>query len=189
MAKRIRRKASAWPVIKLFYLVLVLVVLLSTATYTWFALSRTPKIYDMALYVNSGKGLLLSADKNIPWEEWEMHLDYNDYMSENTVLKPATWSDSEGRFYAADFGADGRIRGISHALTDERNANGTDSNKYYVKFTFYARSDQNVDVSLAQPTEENGKAICLNWFSGQRRVPYSGGKMPQRILISNEEEK
>lgn len=45
------------------------------------------------------------------------------------------------------------------------------------------------DRQVQKPTEENRKAICLNWFSGQRRVPYSGGEMPQRILISNEEEK
>ena len=161
MTKNIKSKnnATGWTLVKLFYLLLVLVVLLSTATYTWFTLSRTPKVHDMALYINSGEGLKLSADSKLPWEEWGMHLDYSEYMPENTILKPATWSDSEGRFYAADFGADGRIRGITHTLTDERNANTTGSNGYYVKFTFYARSDQNVDVSLAEPSEQNGNFV------------------------------
>ena len=159
MVKRRKRILSSWHLVKLFYLVLVFVVLLTTATYTWFSLSKTPKVNDMALYISSAKGVMLSADKTLPWEEWELHLNYSEYMPENTLLKPATWSDSEGVFYAAEFGADGRIRGISHDLTDERNANGTDSEAYYAKFTFYARTDYNMTVFLADPTEQSGNFV------------------------------
>ena len=114
MARRSKSTKSIWTIARMFYMLLVLVVLLSTATYTWFTLSKTPKVHDMALYINSAKGVMLSADNTLPFEEWELHLDYSDYMPDNTILKPVTWSDSEGIFYAADFGADGRIRGISY---------------------------------------------------------------------------
>ena len=185
MAKKSKSKvaASGWTLMKLFYLLVVLVVLLSTATYTWFTISRTPKVHAMTLYINSGEGLMISADRMLPFEEWEMHLDYGDHVPENTILKPATWSDSEGKFYASDFDADGRIRGISHALTDERNANGTDSNSYYVKFTFYARSQQDVDVSLADPGEKNGNFVVgMPEWDDEEIIHNNGGQRAQSAI-------
>ena len=183
MAKKSKVEQSIGAVIKLFYLLLVLVVLLSTATYTWFTLSRTPRVHDLALYINAGEGMLLSADKDVPWEEWSMHLDYSKYMPDNTVLKPVTWVDSEQRFYAADFGADGRIRGITYALNDTVNANGDNPDSYYVKFTFYAKTDNTVDVSLAEPNEQTGNFVVgMPEWSSDEIVHNDGGKGAQSAI-------
>ena len=162
MAKTSKHATSQFTLLKLFYLLLVLVVLLTSATYTWFALSRTPKVHDLTLYINSARGLMLSVDPDAPWEEWQVHINYNDhidYLEYKTELKPATWSDAQQKFYAADFGADGRIRGITRSLSDEANANKKGLNAYYVKFTFYARTDTNIDVSLAEATEQTGNFV------------------------------
>ena len=183
MAKRSKGNFSAGPLVKLFYLLLVLVVLLATATYTWFSLSKAPKVHDMALYISSAKGVMLSADKTLPWEEWELHLDYSEYMPENTILRPATWSDTEGIFYAVDFGVDGRIRGISYDLDDERNANGTDSEAYYVKYTFYARSDYNMTVSLAAPTDQTGNFVVgMPEWDSEEVIHNDGGQGAQSSI-------
>lgn len=183
MIKINKRNASIWPVLKLFYMGLVLVVLLTTATYTWFSLSRTPKVHDMTLYISTDEGLKICADKDAPDEEWTLHLNYNDYIPENTVLKPVTWSDSEGRFYAADFGADGRIRGISHALSDERNSNGDGSVHYYVKFTFFAKTDADAKVSLADPDENTGNYVVgLPLWDGENVIHNNCGREAQKAI-------
>ena len=44
------------------YVVLILLSLFSVATYTWFSISRTPEVNDMALYVNSPTAMQLSVD-------------------------------------------------------------------------------------------------------------------------------
>jgi hypothetical protein len=58
------------------------------------------------------------------------------------LLRPATWSDAKGRFYAATYGADGR-----HLSYKELNDG---QNEYYIKTTYYARSGQSVDVQLKE---------------------------------------
>ena len=57
----------------------------------------------------------------------------------------------------AAYGTDGRVIEAKYTvLTDEKNANRSDGNAYYVKGTFYARSDSEVDVSLGEALELNG---------------------------------
>lgn len=183
MAKQSKAERKLWAVVKLFYLLLVLVVLLSTATYTWFTLSRTPRVHDLSLYITSGEGMKLSVDEDVPWEEWSMYLDYSKYMYDNTVLKPVTWVNGEQRFYAADFGADGRIRGITYALNDTVNANGDNPDSYYVKFTFYAKTDNTVNVSLADANEQTGNFVVgMPEWDSEEIVHNNGGKGAQSAV-------
>lgn len=137
--------------ISYFYAVLILLSLFSVATYTWFSLSRTPEVSDMALYVNSPNGLELSADPLA--EEWTLRLDFAQLVEEHSPLRPVTWSENEQRFYAASYGLDGRLAGIWEPLNDSRNANKDNADGYYMMATFYARCDQNVTVSLSPAVE------------------------------------
>lgn len=127
-------------------LLLVLMPLCTVATYTWFALSRTPKVSDMEMTINSGVGFQIAWDRD---EEavWGQQLDFTDRVPTDTLLTPVTWSDKENRFYTTTFGADGRVADIDVALSDSMDANGRDG--HYVKFTFYGRADEHVNVSLS----------------------------------------
>ncbi|MBQ8498015.1 MAG: hypothetical protein IJ489_11255 [Clostridia bacterium] len=149
------RKRQRRTTLRLLYLLLILVPLLSTATYTWFSLSRAPKVNTMALYINTPVGL------EITWtpedeESWGQNLNYAEYADSETILKPVTYSDKEKTFYAANFGFDGRMSDIAYALTDEQNANRDDGHGYYLKMTCYVRTDENVKVSLSRAYENSG---------------------------------
>lgn len=134
-----------------FYVVLILFSLFSVATYTWFSISRTPEVSDMALYVNTPVGLELSPDPLA--EKWVRQLDFRQVTGTNAILKPITWSDNEKRFYAATYGIDGRIIDIWEPLSDSRNANKENADGYYLMGTIYARTDQKVTVSLSPAVE------------------------------------
>lgn len=137
------------------WILLALLVLLVAATYTWFALSQTPHVNDMALYVNSDTGLELALDRNAPDEEWGQRLDFIDMVDEDYPLKPATWSDDRQSLVTVRYGFDGRTTGEFITLTDEKNSNRGDAYGYYVVGTFYARSQSPCDVSLAEAVEIN----------------------------------
>lgn len=129
------------------WLLLILLTLLTVASYTWFALSRTPKVSDMNMYVTVGNGMeiALKHDSLI----WGQQLDFADMCGNHAPLRPVTWSEQDQRFYAGVYGYDGRLTGRWDPLTDEQNANKNDENGYYCMGTFYARTDQPVNVSLA----------------------------------------
>lgn len=133
------------------YVVLILLSLFSVATYTWFSLSRTPEVNDMALYVNSPTGMQLSVDPLA--DDWTLQVDFSKMTGTECPLRPVTWSDSEKRFYAANYGIDGRMTGIWEPLTDSRNANKDNADGYYMMGTVYARCDQRVTVSLTPAVE------------------------------------
>lgn len=142
--KQRRRQVSN--IVKCFYVLLILSLLLVTATYTWFSISRTPKLSDLYISIGSNTGMELALDPLS--EEWTQHLDMRGLLDDMAPLKPVTWVHSEGEFYAAEFGFDGRIKGITLKLSDERNANRQDAEGYYVKTSFYARTGEAVKVSL-----------------------------------------
>lgn len=133
------------------YIVLILLILTTVATYTWFSLSSTPRVSDLGLYVNAPSGLELSVDPLA--EEWKLQLDFSEIMEETPTLRPVTWSENDQRFYAASYGLDGRISHRWEPLTDERNANSDSADGYYIAGTFYARSDERVEVSLTPAVE------------------------------------
>ena len=151
-----RKKASHHNGKKLvlsFYLVLILFTLITATTYTWFSISRTPKVSDMNLYVNSSSRLELALDPYA--EEWTLQLDLQDIMPASTPLRPITWVDEEQQFYAVSYTPDGRMRDIAYwnRLNDERNANKDTLDGYYIKLSFYARATTGVDVTLSPAVE------------------------------------
>lgn len=135
------------------YMILILLTLVTAATYTWFSLSQTPRVSDMNMYINSPSGLELSADPTA--ENWTLQLDLRDLVPVTTPLRPVTWVDEEQRFYAAAYGIDGRLLPFNYwePLSDESNANKDTIDGYYIKLTLYARSDSPVDVTLSPAVE------------------------------------
>ena len=129
-----------------FYLVLVLLILLVVATYTWFSISQTPSVSEMGMSIGSSTGLELAFEPNA--EKWGQYLDFREILKDMAPLKPVTWSEKEQCFYAAQYGIDGRITGITQRLSDEANTNTTSNNNYYMKNTCYARTEEPVKVSL-----------------------------------------
>lgn len=137
------------------WLLIILLSLLTVATYTWFALSKTPRVSDMNMYVNAGTGLQLALSYDS--QKWGQQVDFLDMSDETAPLRPVTWSQKDQRFYAAVYGIDGRLTGQWEPLTDARNANKDNADGYYCMGTLYARSDMPVSVSLAKAaTSANG---------------------------------
>ena len=137
--------------IMLSLLLLILLPLCIVATYTWFSISRTPKVSDMEMTINSNVGLQIAWSADAPEEEWQQRLVYTDAVSTDTLLTPVTWSDAESSFYTTTFGMDGRVKDIGVRLNDAMDSNGRDG--HYVKFTLYGRTEEHVDVSLAPAVE------------------------------------
>lgn len=133
------------------YLILILLILCTVASYTWFSISSRPQVSDMGLYVNAPAGLELSADPLA--EEWTQQLDFAEHVGESAPLRPITWSEREQRFYAGIYGLDGRLIDRWEPLNDERHANKDNADGYYLKGVFYARTDQHTSISLSPAVE------------------------------------
>ena len=151
MERKRREKRQLKRTFIYLFLILVLLVLLTTASYTWFALSQTPRVSDMYMYINAPTGLELAPTADA--EEWVQQLDFRDLTEETAPLRPVTWSEADQRFYAAEYGFDGRRTDDWHELSDANNANRDDAFGYYVKATFYARTGAAMDVSLSPAVE------------------------------------
>lgn len=134
-------------------MLLILIPLCIVATYTWISISKTPKVSDMEMTINSSPGLQLAWSQDAAEEDWKHQLDFLDVVSEDTVLYPVTWSDTEDSFYTARFGTDGRMVDTGIRLSDDEDSNS--SSGHYVKFTVYGRTSQNVNVSLSPAVEVN----------------------------------
>jgi hypothetical protein len=149
-----------------FYVILLLLIFSVVATYTWFALSRTPRVSNMTVYVSTHSGLELALDPTS--EEWGNSISFLDLVTESAPLRPVTWSDKDQRFYAASYGIDGRLQGNWQPLSDERNANRDTYEGYYVLGTFYARTGQDVTVSLTHAIElEEGVSGAGTYLIGK----------------------
>ena len=147
LGKRIRKRYIAL----YLYMLLILMILLTAASYTWFSLSQTPRVSDLYMFVNTQTGMEISLTPDA--EEWEMQLDFRDMVDVTTPLRPVTWSEKDQRFYAAVYGVDGRMIGQWEPLNDERHANKNNIDGYYVKASFYARTGESVDVTLSPAVE------------------------------------
>lgn len=135
------------------YILLFVMIVSVTATYTWLSLSRTPVVNNLSMYVTSHAGLELALTPDS--EQWGSKVSYVDMATESFPLRPITWSEKEGRFYAARYGVDGRLTGKWVPLSDEQNANRNDHDSYYSIGTFYAKASQDTTVSLAQSVQMN----------------------------------
>lgn len=129
-------------------MILILLTMLVTATYTWFSISRTPRVSNIGLYINAPTGMVISTAPQ--GAEWVRRLDFAELVPETSPLRPVTWSEENQCFYAAQYGADGRQTGQWIKLSDGINANRNDVYGYYIKLTFYATTDTDVAVKLTE---------------------------------------
>lgn len=175
------RQSLIW----LSLLLLILMPLCAVSTYTWFSLSRTPKVSDMEMTINSNMGLQIAWSADAPDREWLQHLSYLDAVPQDTLLTPVTWSDKEGCFYTPLYGYDGRTLGLDQKLSDDLHANTAQG--HYVAFSFYGRTDEHMDVSLA-PASADGDGRHLSgtylmgtplWENGRH---YDGGLGSQNAI-------
>ena len=153
-----KKQVKRWLVRPLIYLyaLIILFTLSTVATYTWFVISRTPKVSDMGLSINAPAGLEFSIDPVA--EEWTLQLNFAELTGETAPLRPVTWSNREQRFYAANYGIDGRLTDTWEPLNDNRHANKNNSDGYYMMGTFYARCGENATVKLSPAVAvEEGK--------------------------------
>ena len=149
--KRNRKVSKKQKLFIYAYLLLFLLVFSVAATYTWFSLSKTPKVSNLSMYVTSQTGLELALAPDS--EEWGSQLSYEDMASESFPLRPVTWSDKDECFYAANYTVDGRLSDNWEKLSDLLHSNKNDSQGYYSIGTLYARSSEDVTVSLTQAVE------------------------------------
>lgn len=162
-----------------FYLVLVLLILLTAASYSWFSLSKLNRVSNLSLYVNAPVGMRIAASPDA--EEWGQQLAYQDLVSESSPLRPVTWSEKDQKFYAAAYNFSGQLTGEWHPLTDELNSNGS-RDSYYCVATFYGKTDERVKVSLAPAAAaEEGKSgtgtylIGKTLWDSENIANYNGG--------------
>lgn len=132
-------------------MILLLMSLTVTATYTWFSISRTPRVSNIGIYVNAPTGLVLATTPDA--EKWHHSLDYAELVPDTAPLRPVTWSEREQRFFAAQYAADGRRTDNWHPLTDDNNANRDDVYGYYIKASYFATTDTNIKISLTHAVE------------------------------------
>lgn len=163
------------------YMLLILMVLTSVASYAWFEISRAPRVKDMQMYITSAYGLELSTDPvNGTWGQQVDFWDTKElskfkekkYGFQKPILQQITWSDANDLFYAPVYGYDGRLVSFfnNYADADRRVIGWTElqdqshANKatwlegHYIKATVYARSGQITNVTLA-PAEDNMEGI------------------------------
>ncbi|MBQ7500414.1 MAG: hypothetical protein IJT91_05935 [Clostridia bacterium] len=110
------------------------------------------------MYVNSPTGLELAAKFDAPDEEWTQLISFADLVTDDTPLKPATWSDAQKTFLTSSYGLDGRLTDKWQVLGMKKSADApmpTDSKGYYVVGTFFARTHETCTVSLAEAAEIN----------------------------------
>ena len=157
---RKKKKSKSYFMIYL-YMLFVLMSLLVVSTYTWFTMSRIPRVSDMRVYITSTSGLELSADPFASDEEWQVQMNFWSTVKNPQTqlpviftqlsLRPATWSEEEQTFRAAAYGADGRLleHDYWHKLTDLSNSNIPGVHQYYIKSVYYARCGMLADITLA----------------------------------------
>lgn len=150
------------------YLLLLLALLITfvAASYTWFSLSRTPRVSEMDIFVSAPTGIELAPRPDSADEDWSEVLDFAELVGGKTALRPATWSQQRGCLVSCNYGTDGRLIGLDSVtvLTDERNANRNDAAAYYVKGTFYARTGSPVAVTLSDAVTDNAGQSAVGTY-------------------------
>lgn len=136
--------------------VIVLAIMLVTSVVAWFTISKTPRVNNMALYVNAPVGLELAASYDAKDEDWGQNLDFTELLPAGLYLKPVTWSEAQQSFLTAKYDRDGRLLNTLRRLTDQEDANGSGGKGYYIHAVYYVRSDRPCKVGLADAAEING---------------------------------
>ena len=128
------------------YMVLILLILTTVATYAWFSLSANPRVSNLSFYINSVHGMEISLD---PDTGWSQHISSEEMFDEQYVLRPATYSQKTKSFYGLEYRLDGKIRNEWFPLIEQIHSNSTSESNYYCVATFYARTDAQTTISLA----------------------------------------
>lgn len=188
------------------YMLLIMLLMTSVASYAWFTISRAPKVRDMNMYITSAHGLELSVDPNTG--SWGQQVDFWDteelkkfkdakWNFQKPIIQQITWSDEQEQFFAPVYGYDGRLISFFdqypvenryvigwHPLEDKSHANkATWLEGHYIKATVYARSGQITSVTLA-PTGDNTEVTPKTYVSGNPntgRGPESAVRMGFRM--------
>ena len=71
------KKSFAY-IVLYFYMILLLLVLLTVASYTWFNISQTPRVSNMAMYINAMAGMDFSVSPQ--GGEWGKQLSFSDLL-------------------------------------------------------------------------------------------------------------
>lgn len=156
MTQELQEKKIKKRLWSLLVVVLLLAVMLVTSVVGWFSISKTPRVNNMALYVNSPVGLEIAGAYNAPDSDWGRNLDFSQLLPADLHLKPVSWSDTQGSFLTVKYDRDGRMLNSFKTLTDSRDANGADGTGYYIHAAYYVRSDRPCKVSLAEAVTVNG---------------------------------
>ena len=73
----IRKRIKRTPyIIMSVYILFVLMSMFVVASYTWFTMSRVPRVSDMNIYITTDSSLMLSADPYLPKEDWKLQMDF-----------------------------------------------------------------------------------------------------------------
>lgn len=150
-----RQKGARQRTLAYLWLFIGMLALLVCSSLAWFSISASPNVADMGIYVNAPAGLQLALDYAAPDERWGQNINFSDLVSEDSPLRPVTWSEQDQCFKAIRYGLDGRQTRSLRALSDEKNANRTGDEQYYVAGVFYVRTDTASTVSLADAVELN----------------------------------
>ena len=156
MTQELQEKKIKKRLWSLLVVVLLLAAMLVTSVVGWFSISKTPRVNNMALYVNSPVGLEIAGAYNAPDSDWGRNLDFSQLLPADLHLKPVSWSDTQGSFLTVKYDRDGRMLNSFKTLTDSRDANGADGTGYYIHAAYYVRSDRPCKVSLAEAVTVNG---------------------------------
>lgn len=149
--KRVRKRTLAY-----VWLFIGMLALLVSSSFAWFSISATPRVSEMALYVNAPKGLELALDYSAGEDGWGQTINFSELMDSETALKPVSWSDQDQCFKAVKYASDGRQTDKFKVLSDAENANTGDDDQYYTYCTYFVRTDSACAVSLAAAKELAG---------------------------------
>lgn len=151
----IRRFGSKKRTFAYLWLLIGMLALLVTASFAWFSVSNVARVNEMALYVNADQGLTIAESYATPEEEWGSNLYFPDLISEESPLKPVTWSEENHCFKGIRYGYDGRQTNTWRTLSDAENANTSGNDQYYVYTPFYMKTDTACTVALTEAIELN----------------------------------
>lgn len=149
------------------YMVLILLILTTVTTYAWLALTSTPRVSNLSIYINTFPGMEIAVDPEKG--EWSQRISYEEMFGEEYELRPATWSEEHQAFFGASYSITGKLQKDKWTpLTDEVNANNTTANNYYCIGSFYARTGSDTQISLAPALAINdGLAASGTYLIGE----------------------
>ena len=135
------------------WLLVGMIAMLTASSFAWFSISTAPRVSDMGLFVHAPKGMELATDYSAPDELWGQSISFPELVSDSSPLKPVTWSEVDQCFKAIRYGGDGRQSNRLKKLNDQDHANQIGDSQYYTMGVFYARTDSECTVSLADAVE------------------------------------